>query len=106
MKRLPNSKQPLEGEFISGTPPLYTPKPVRLTTVRHCRAELARVYNDARHGLIETSDASRLAFVLTSISKMLEAEAANLGTTQAATVTQQEFQSEYLKQRQARFIRD
>jgi hypothetical protein len=43
-----------------------------LTTLSRVRAELARVYKDARQGTIETADASRLAFILVSLGKLIE----------------------------------
>jgi hypothetical protein len=43
-----------------------------LTNVRHVRAELARVYRDARTGEIDTRDASRLAFILTALYRVIE----------------------------------
>jgi hypothetical protein len=51
-----------------------TPPRVRLTRLRDVRGELAKVYADARHGRIDTQDASRLAFVLGQLGKLIEAE--------------------------------
>lgn len=54
------------------TPPPLPPKVGPLTTLTRVRAELARVYKDARQGLVSTPDASRLAFVLMSLAKLIE----------------------------------
>lgn len=53
-----------------------TPRPssrsrLRLGTVRECRRELAKVYAEARNGDIEMSDATRLAYLLTSLANMI-----------------------------------
>lgn len=73
-KRIQNNEQTFDGEYIPAEPPLVQRKPVKLATVRDCRRELAKVYNDARTGLVETQDASRLAFILGTITKTLELE--------------------------------
>jgi hypothetical protein len=57
-----------EGEVVGPTRQV-----IRLSTVAHVRVELARVYRDARHGVITTADAGRLAFVLTQTAKVIEA---------------------------------
>jgi hypothetical protein len=54
------------------TPPPPPPKVGPLTTISRVRAELARVYRDARQGTIETSDATRLAFILVSLGRLIE----------------------------------
>ena len=45
---------------------------IALTNVGHCRAELAAVYRQARAGQIQLADATKLAFVLVSLSRMIE----------------------------------
>jgi hypothetical protein len=57
----------LEGEVVGPTRQV-----IRLSTLAHVRVELARVYRDARHGVISTADAGRLAFVLTQTAKVIE----------------------------------
>jgi hypothetical protein len=52
---------------------------INLTTLRHVRTEMSRLYRDARAGLIDTQDASRLAFVLVHVGKMIELELAQVG---------------------------
>jgi len=49
-----------------------TPPQIKLGSIAEVRRELARVYRDARGGLIETSDGTKLAFILTGIAKMIE----------------------------------
>jgi hypothetical protein len=44
---------------------------LRLGTVRECRRELARLYIEARTGVLEASTATRLAYMLTSLSNMI-----------------------------------
>jgi hypothetical protein len=52
--------------------PAATPRSrLRLGTVRECRRELARLYIEARTGVIEASTATRLAYMLTSLSTMI-----------------------------------
>ncbi len=53
------------------------PQPPRLTriklgTIREIRAELSRVYREARSGKIETSTATRLAYLLDLMARMVE----------------------------------
>lgn len=53
-------------------PPSLPPRVGPLNTAQRVRAELARVYKDARQGTISTQDASRLAFILTALYKVIE----------------------------------
>lgn len=43
-----------------------------LSKVEHCREELARVYREARAGSLDIGDASRLANILSILSRMIE----------------------------------
>ena len=45
---------------------------IALTSVGHCRAELATVYRQARAGQIQLADATKLAFILVSLGRMIE----------------------------------
>ena len=45
---------------------------LNLTTIEDVRRELARVYRDARSGKIEASNATRLAYILDLMRKMIE----------------------------------
>ena len=45
---------------------------LKLATIEDCRREMARVYRDARTGMTDTANASRLVYMLTSIAKMIE----------------------------------
>ncbi len=75
MKKLTSkSSQGIDGEYIPARPPLLARKPVKLATVRDCRRETAKLYNECRQGTVETADLSRLVFALTSLSKMIELE--------------------------------
>ena len=54
-----------------------TPSPRRyrakLETVGNVSRELSRIYREARSGLIDTSDASKLAHILSIIGRIIEA---------------------------------
>ena len=45
---------------------------LKLATIEDCRREMARVYREARTGVSDTANASRLIDMLISIAKMLE----------------------------------
>ena len=45
---------------------------LKLATIEDCRREMARVYRDARTGMTDTANASRLVYMLISIAKMIE----------------------------------
>ena len=55
-------------------PPPAKRRKINLSSLADVRREAAAVYRDARQGTIDTQDASRLAFVLMTISKMIELE--------------------------------
>ena len=57
-----------EGQLLRAVP---TPQ-LKLATIDDCRREMARVYRDARTGMTDTANASRLVYMLTSIAKMIE----------------------------------
>ena len=65
-------KQPatIDGESLKVLP---HPRDIRLKTADDVRLELARVYRDMRAGRIETSDGTKLAFVLGHLTKAIEA---------------------------------
>lgn len=69
---------PESQELIPFQPVTATPTPQvrssRLGTLRGVRRELARVYADARNGAVEASEATRLAYILTCLQKILEVE--------------------------------
>ena len=56
------------GEIVSPTSSSRLP----LKTIDDVRVECARVYREMRSGLIDTSDGSKLVYVLGQISKMIE----------------------------------
>ena len=49
-----------------------TPPRTALTKLEHVRDELARVYRHARTGKIETSEGTRLTYMLVALSKIIE----------------------------------
>lgn len=50
-----------------------TPPKIKLQTLEDCRREAARVYREARAGKLDTSEASKLSFMLQGVAKMIEA---------------------------------
>ena len=57
-----------EGQLLRAVP---TPQ-LKLASLEDCRREMARVYRDARTGMTDTANASRLVYMLTPIAKMIE----------------------------------
>ena len=57
-----------EGQLLRAVP---TPQ-LKLATIEDCRREMARVYREARTGVSDTANASRLIYMLISIAKMIE----------------------------------
>jgi len=58
----------IEGQVLQALP---TPQ-IKLATIEDCRREMARVYRDARTARIDTSEASRLVYMLSQIGKLIE----------------------------------
>jgi hypothetical protein len=60
---------------IDGTSGACTPTPskIKLNELEDVRREMARVYREARGGKIDSSEAGRLAYILTGIGKLIEA---------------------------------
>ena len=52
--------------------PRKKPNVGRLCTLTSVRQEMARVYREARHGKISVQEASRFAFILSLIGKIIE----------------------------------
>lgn len=68
-KGAPNVVEVVEGNLLIHNP---TPRSrLRLGTISEVRRELARLYIEARRGEIETSTATRLAYMLTSLANMI-----------------------------------
>ena len=51
---------------------LPTPPRIDLKTIDDVRVEMARVYRDMRAGRVETSDGTKLAYVLSQLGKLIE----------------------------------
>ena len=64
--------QPVTIEGTSGTC-TPTPPKIKLNTLEDVRRETARVYREARGGMIDVSEAGRLAYILGGIGKLIEA---------------------------------
>ncbi len=65
------SKEPVTVDNASGR---LDPTPVKidLKTIDDVRLEMAKVYRDMKGGRIETSDGTKLVYVLGQIGKMIE----------------------------------
>ncbi|WP_256327741.1 hypothetical protein [Nitrosospira sp. Nl5] len=65
-------RQPITIDATSGT---CTPTPprIKLNALEDVRREMARVYREARGGTMDTSEAGRLAYILSGIGKLIEA---------------------------------
>jgi hypothetical protein len=50
-----------------------TPVKIKLNALEDVRREMASVYREARAGRMDTSEAGRLAYILTGIGKLIEA---------------------------------
>ncbi|MCX7182630.1 MAG: hypothetical protein NTY92_01540 [Nitrosospira sp.] len=57
-----------EGQLLRSVP---IPQ-LKLATIEDVRREMARVYREARTGVSDTANASRLVYMLISIAKMIE----------------------------------
>jgi hypothetical protein len=64
--------QPATIDGASGTC-TPTPPKIKLNELEDVRREMARVYREARAGRMDTSEAGRLAYILTGIGKLIEA---------------------------------
>ena len=51
---------------------LPTPKGIKLKTIDDVRVEMASVYRSMKSGSIETSDGTKLVYVLSAIAKAIE----------------------------------
>lgn len=64
-------KEPVTVDNKSGKT-LPTPKQIKLKTIDDVRVEMASVYRGMKSGSIETSDGTKLVYVLGAIGKMIE----------------------------------
>ena len=72
-QRLQGAKfQPVTIDATSGTC-TPTPPKIKLNSLEDVRREMASVYREARGGRMDTSEAGRLAYILTGIGKLIEA---------------------------------
>lgn len=63
--------RPVTIDGTSGTCTPALPK-IKLSALEDVRREMARVYREARGGQIDSSEAGRLAYILTGIGKLIE----------------------------------
>lgn len=59
--------QAIEGELLPAAP---SPR-LRLATIRDCRRELAKVYIEARRGLLPATEAARLGWLLQTLVSVI-----------------------------------
>ncbi len=59
----------IDGRTFSVVP---TPRRIDLKTAEQCRAELARLYREARGGKVAMGDATRLAYMLAQLGRLIE----------------------------------
>ena len=52
--------------------PTLTRRSIRLKTLDDVRRQLARLYRDARSGIVPTQDATRLAYLLDRLARVME----------------------------------
>lgn len=58
---------------VAPSPPIKLASPrMKLETVQNVRRELARIYREARRGELKVETASRLAYLLDLMSRMIE----------------------------------
>lgn len=62
--------QSIEGTVIPVTPTPASER-LRLSTIKECRRELAKVYADTRRGIISTQDGTRLTYILIALSNII-----------------------------------
>jgi len=63
---------PLKGKLEVLTPREGRKGSIALTKLSHLRTELAALYREARTGKIDTQDATRLAYLLQILAKIIE----------------------------------
>ena len=64
-------KEPVTVDNISGQV-LPSPKGIKLKSIDDVRVEMASVYRGMKGGSIETSDGTKLVYVLSAIAKAIE----------------------------------
>ena len=65
-----NNEQAIEGKVIIADP---TPcKRIRLNNIKEVRLGLSRVYREARLGTLQTSEATRLVYMLIALGNMIK----------------------------------
>jgi len=69
LKRQAKLIDAMSGEVIYADP---IPPQIKLNNANEVRREMARVYRDARGGAIDTSDGSKLVYMLSVIAKAVE----------------------------------
>ena len=60
----------IDGKSGACTP---TPAKIKLNALEDVRREMASIYREARGGSMDASEAGRLAYILSSIGKLIEA---------------------------------
>ncbi len=66
-----NSDKAIERQVIVANPTPFKSKRIRLSNIKDVRYEMAKVYKDARNGLIPAQEATRLVYMLVSLGNMI-----------------------------------
>ena len=66
-------RQAVTIDATSGSCTSTPSRKTKLNELEDVRREMARVYREARGGMIDSSEAGRLAYILTGIGKLIEA---------------------------------
>jgi hypothetical protein len=64
--------QPIKKGKMEALPPYKKARSLPLTTVGHCRGEMAAIYRLARAGNLNLSDATKFAYILVALGRMIE----------------------------------
>lgn len=66
-----NSDKAVEGKLIVADPTPGKSAKIRLANIKDVRGEIAKVYREARAGLMPTQEATRLVYMLISLGNMI-----------------------------------
>jgi hypothetical protein len=64
----------VEGELVAAArlPRRIPARSLPLKTLAQCRREMAKLYREVRGGVLESSEATRLVYVLAQVGKLIE----------------------------------
>lgn len=67
-----NSGKAIEGQVIPANPTPCKSKRLRLSNIKDVRREMAVIYAEARRGVIPAQEATRLVYILISLSNLIK----------------------------------